>query len=120
MPFVFAVKKFDSTMREGDFSKTPKFNPIDASYVSEDLKDFLTVAWALPLDSDWSDMMQMFKVMKGVEPMKPNQWNKIVTRLNQIRSEQVIEMIIQLTTKDPTYSVVIEEKHEQIVESYML
>lgn len=117
--FYFMLKKFDSTMREGDFSKTPKFNPIDASYVSEDLKDFLTVAWALPLDSDWSDMMQMFKVMKGVEPMKPNQWNKIVTRLNQIRSEQVIEMIIQLTTKDPTYSVVIEEKHEQIVESYI-
>ncbi|WP_191014384.1 hypothetical protein [Treponema zioleckii] len=117
--FYFMLKKFDSSLKEREFNKTMKFNPIDASYIADDLKDFLAITWAMPLNKDWSDMMGMFKAIKGVEPIKPAVWNKLMNKLEQMRSANVFEMIIQLTTKDPTYFVSVEEKREQIVETYI-
>ncbi len=117
--YYFILKKFDSTIRENDFTRTPKFNLIDASYIADDLKDFLSVMHTMPLNADWSDLMQIFKNTKGVEPIKVSQWQKIVARLLQLKASRVFEMIIQLTTKNPEYDVISEEKHEQIVESYI-
>ncbi len=118
--FFFVLKKFDSTLRENEFTRSPKLNPIDASYISEDLKDFLTVLYALPLNEDWTDLLQLLKTMRGGnEPIKAGQWAKIASRLMQIRNSQVFEMIIQLTTKDPLYEVKFEEKREQIIEDYI-
>ena len=118
--YFFIIKKFDSTVRENEFSKTPRFNTIDASYIAEDLKDFLTVLYSLPLGADWSDLMQLLKAMRGGnEPIKAAQWAKIISRLSQIRASRVFEMIIQLTTKNPLYEVKYEEKHEAIVEDYI-
>lgn len=118
--FYFILKKFDSTLRENDFSKSPKFNPIDASYIAEDLKDFLTVLYALPLGEDFTDLLQLMKTMRGGnEPIKSGQWAKIASRLMQIKTSRVFEMIIQLTTKDPLYEVSVEQKFEQIVEDYI-
>ena len=118
--YFFILKKFDSTIRENEFSKAPKLNAIDASYISDDLKDFLSVLYSLPLGEDWTDLMQLLKNMRGgTEPIKAGQWSKIVSRLTQLKASHVFEMIIQLTTKDPLYEVKYEEKHEQIVEDYI-
>ncbi len=117
--YYFILKKFDSTIRENDFNHTPKFNPIDASYVADDLKDFISIVNTLPLGADWGDIMQIFKATKGVEPIKPAHWQKIISRLTQLKASRVFEMIVQLTTKNPDFEVITEEKHEQIVESYI-
>lgn len=117
--YYFLLKKFDSTIKENDFSRPLKLNPIDASYIADDLKDFLSIIWSIPLSDDWSDMMQILKTAKGTEPIKPSQWTKITARLNQIKNSRVLEMIIQLTTKDPYYEVTHEEKREQILEAYV-
>ena len=118
--YYFVLKKFDSSIKENEFNKTPKFNSIDASYISEDLKDFLTVLYSLPIGTDWTDLLQLLKVMRGGnEPIKAGQWAKIMTRLNQIKSSRVFEMIIQLTTKDPLYQVKYEEKREVIAEAFI-
>lgn len=118
--YYFILKKFDSSIKENDFSRAPKFNAIDASYISNDLKDFVVLLYSLPLGEDWTDALQLLKVMRGgTEPIKVNQWAKIVNRLVQIKASRVFEMIIQLSTKDPLYEVKYEEKHEQIVEAYI-
>lgn len=117
--FYFLLKKFDSALAENSFQSAPDFKAIDASYVAEDLKDFLAVAWALPFNEDWNDVFQLFKAMRGVEPMKQAHWNKIVSRLNQMRVAQVFEMMIQLITKDPAYEVTVDEKREPIASQYI-
>ncbi|MBB5226103.1 DUF5312 family protein [Treponema ruminis] len=118
--YYFILKKFDSTIRENEFTKTPKFNPIDASYIAEDLKDFLTVLYTLPIGEDWTSVLQLLKAMRGGnEPIKAGQLAKILARLNQIRTSRVFEMIIQLSTKNPLYEVKYEEKREQIVEGFI-
>ena len=118
--YYFILKKFDSTIKENDFSKTPKFNPLDASYISNDLKDFAVLLYSLPLGENWTDLLQILKQMRGGnEPIKAGVWSKILARLSQIRTSRVFEMIIQLSTKDPLYQVKYEEKREQIVEAYI-
>ena len=118
--YYFILKKFDSSIRENEFNKAPKFNPIDASYIAEDLKDFLAVLYSIPINSDWTQLLQLLKNIRGGnEPIKAGQWSKIVSRLNQLRTSRVFEMIIQLTTKNPLYEVKYEEKHEGIIENYI-
>lgn len=118
--YYFILKKFDSSIKENDFSHAPKFNAIDASYIANDLKDFTVMLYSLPLNEDWTDVLQLLKTMRGGnEPIKSGQWAKIVSRLVQIKTSRVLEMIIQLSTKDPLYEVRFEEKREQIVEAYL-
>lgn len=117
--YYFILRKFDSTLRENDTSHAPKFNAIDASYIADDLKDFLSILWSMPLEKSWERMLSILKAARGVEPIKPQLWNKLVKLLIQIKSTNVIEMIIQLTTKDPSYMVQAEIKNEQVVDAYI-
>lgn len=117
--FYFMLKKFDSTLRESDFSRTPHLEPIDASYIADDLKDFVSIICSMPLNEDWSDVILLFKSQRGIEPVKQNQWNKIVQKLRQLRDSRIFDMIIQLTTKDPSYATNLSPKQEHIFESYI-
>ena len=118
--YYFILKKFDSTIKENDFSHSPKFNSIDTSYILNDLKDFAVLLYSMPLEEDWTDVIQLMKKMRGGnEPIKGSQWMKIVNRLVQIRTSRTFDMIIQLSSKDPLYQIKYEEKREQIVEPYI-
>ena len=117
--YYFMLKKFDSSIREGDFGRSPKLEPIDASYIADDLKEFVAVMYVLPFGESWDDLMQMFKTLKGVEPVKPAQWSKICARLNGMRTENIFDMMIQLITKNPSYHTDVEIKRETVVEAYL-
>ena len=117
--FYFVLKKFDSTIKEFDFNKNPKFSPIDASYIVEDLKNFTALIYSLPLEDDWSAMFTMFKKVKDAEPVKQNQWNKLMAKLSQLKDGAVLDMMIQLITKNPSYETKAVEKKEHMLESYI-
>lgn len=117
--YYFLLKKFDSNLHERDFNYIPKFDTIRADYICDDLKDFLDVAWALPISDDWSTVMKIFKAFKGVDPVAANQWNKLLSKLSDLRNSRVFEMIIQLTLKDPTYQQAIKTTNERIFEPYL-
>jgi hypothetical protein len=117
--YYFMLKKFDSTLREREFNGQPRFEAINATYIADDLKDFLAIAWALPFDDDWSDVMQLFRTIKGVEPIKPALWAKILSKLKMLRDSNVFEMMIQLISKDPSYHTTFEIKSEHVVEPYL-
>ena len=42
--YFLLLKKYDSSMREGVFTSMPKLEKVNAEYVVDDLKDFLSVA----------------------------------------------------------------------------
>lgn len=117
--FYFTLKKFDSSLKEGEFTSVPKFDKINAEYIAEDLKDFLAVAWLLPEREDWTDMMKFFKETKGTEPVTLNIWNKICNKINSIRLTRVFEMMIQVITKDPNYVPDIAYNEDPIVDNFI-
>ena len=50
---------------KGRLSKSPIIltseEKADAGSSAEQLKDFISIAWSLPMDEPWDDMMKMFK-----------------------------------------------------------
>lgn len=117
--FYFLLKKFDSALHENDFNYSPHFDSIRSEYILDDLKDFITVAWALPLDENWKDVMALLKQIRGIEPIAIANWTKILNRLRDLKRSSVLEMIIQLISKDPSYTHVVNVPKESICESYL-
>jgi hypothetical protein len=117
--FYFLLRKFDSGLREHEFGVTPSFQTLNGTYVCDDLKNFIAVAWALPFDDDWSSMFQLLKQVKGVEPVSPNIWKKMLSKLKLLRNSRALEMMIQLISSDPSYSEQPVTSNEHIVEPYI-
>ena len=117
--FYFLLKKFDSSLREGEFTVPPKFDKINADYIGDELKDFIAVAYVFPEKEDWSDLVKFFKDTKGSEPVTLNVWNKIVNRVNSVKNSRVLEMMIQVATKDPNYFPDYSVTEEMVVDNYI-
>ena len=71
------------------------------------------------MDEPWDDMMKMFKETRGAEPLKPTSWNKIISRLKQIKDSETFEMMVKLMLKDPLFEMTIDTKKEMIADQYI-
>lgn len=116
--YYFLLKKFDSNLHERDFNYIPRFEAIRGEYIADDLKDFIAVAWALPLSEDWSDVVSLLRDLKGIEPIAAGVWTKTINKLKDLQSSQIFEKTIQLITHDPSYTPVFTSKQERIFEPY--
>lgn len=118
--YYFTLKKFDSSIREHDFSMSPHFEAIRGEYLSDDLKDFIATAFTLPLSSsDWAEVFLVLKENRDVVPIPQNVWNKILARLRDLRASNVLDGMIQLITENPDYSSKVVIKQEHIAETYL-
>ena len=117
--FYFMVKKFTSGLKEHSFNTEPVFAPITAAYVADDLKDFLAVAWVLPFDQNWDDMFKLLREIRGIDPMPPKVWQKILNRLRNAKDKKVFEYLIQLITENPDWSEDYKNDVKNIVDEYI-
>lgn len=117
--FYFLLKKFDKGMQERNFASTPRFERINAEYIADDLKDFISVAWAIPFSTDWTALTKLLRDFKGVEPVTHSLWKKIITKLQSIKLSETFEMIIQLASENPYYIPEIHMQTFNIVEPYL-
>ena len=117
--YYFFLKKFDKTLKENSFNTVPHFEKINAEYIADDLKDFVSIAWAIPFESDWSELFKVFKAYKGVEPIPLALWKKIMLRLQTIQHSHCFEMMIKLITANPAENVEIQMPSKNIVEPHI-
>ena len=117
--FYFVLKKFDKTLHEGDFSTTPHFEKVNAEYLLDDLKDFISIAWSIPFDSDWTNLFKILKSYKGVEPISLGLWKRIVAKLQSIRLSESLDLIVKLISSNPTVIVEVPSLTSNIVEPYI-
>ena len=117
--FYFMLKKFDNTLKERNFSVAPKFAPINGTYLIEDLKNFIDVAWVLPFDSDWSDVFKLIKSVKGADPVAAGVWKKLLARIRYLKDNHILEMLIQLISENPYYRDEVTSKELYIVDDYI-
>lgn len=117
--YFFLLKKFDSGLKEHNFSSAPRFMPISGSYVLEDLKNFMDVSYALPLESSWDDVFKLIKRIKGADPVAPGVWKKIIARIRYLKENRILEMLIQLVSEDPSYSESVTPKDLYIVDDFI-
>ena len=118
--YYFTLKKFDSSIREHDFSMSPHFEAIRGEYLSDDLKDFIATAFVLsPVSAEWNEVFLVLKENKDVVPIPQNVWNKILAKIRDLKSSDVLDGMIQLITENPDYSSKITIKQEHIAETYL-
>ncbi len=117
--FYFVLRKFDSSIQEGNFGYAPHFESINAEYVSDDLKDFLEVAMALERESDWDAVFDAFVEYKGVEVIDRNAWKKVVATVTNVVRSGVLVKIVQHVDKDPGYHAEFQVTRKHIVENYL-
>ncbi len=116
--YYFGLKKFDSGLPERDFVYNPKFEPIKAEYIVEDIKDFLAV---LPgnFDENWEELFNVLKAYKGTEIIDRVQWKKILKGLEVVRKERIFVLMIQHIDKDPKYNFSPIVNTNRIVDDYL-
>lgn len=118
--YFFLLKKFNSAIKERDFGTTPKFENINAEYITDDLKDFVSNAWALQYEpAIWSELFALLKQAKGAAPIPANVWSKILSRMKEIRIIGTLEMLLQLCSNNPTYKISESIKGSRVAEPYL-
>ncbi|WP_052078857.1 DUF5312 family protein [Spirochaeta lutea] len=117
--YYFTLKKFDSTLSEGDVSGSPKFEAINGEYIADDLKDFLEVALPIDKDADWDTVFEILKLYKGVEVVNRAGWGRVTQIVKNIVHAEVLTLVVQHVSEDPYYKPVLRVPGERIVESYL-
>lgn len=118
--YYFLLKKFNKQLKENNFSSVPHFEHVNAEYITDDLKDFVESIWDIPFDADWTNALKLLNNLKGnKEVINIGVWKKIVARILALKNEQTLEMIIRLSSSDPSYEPKIQSFSSNIVEPFL-
>jgi hypothetical protein len=118
--YYLLLKKYDSSLREGVFSTPPKLEKVNAEYIIDDLKDFLSVAYSITADDiAWNDFFNMLKEIYGKEFISPSVWKKIIVKIKNIQMSKSLDLIIQHCTQDFKYETSLQYRYESLIEPYI-
>jgi hypothetical protein len=118
--FFFLLKKFDPNITERNFSYQPKFSAVRGEYLSDDLKDFLEIAFAVDPDQDWKNTLRVLKVYKnGMDVVAPDQWNRLLVTMRDVRRSTILELMIRHIDKNPQWTFQPKLVDEHIASAYI-
>ncbi len=117
--YYFLLKKFDSALQESQFSYTPKFESINAEYISDDLKDFLELLYSIEKKADWDRAFDILRDYKGVDVVSRPDWIKLLNQLEAVKKSNILLLIIRHVDQDPYYKGSIRTSNEKIVEAHL-
>ena len=117
--YYFLLKKFDSHFPENDFAYKPHFDEINGTYVLEDLKNFLDVIAPIEPTASWPHMFEIYKQYRGTDLVPGEHWRRVLQLIHNIKSSQVLEMVVQLIEGDPSYKPTVKISEENIVDQYI-
>ena len=118
--FYLIIKKYDASYQEYSFNALPKLDKVNAEYIVDDLKDFVSIAYAITDSSiDWAPLFDMLKETQSRELVSFANWKKIVAKISSIQNSRSLDLIIQHISQDPLYQTEITTHHEAILEPYL-
>jgi hypothetical protein len=116
LPF---LQKFDPALKEGDFSAKPKFKPVRASYLAEDISDFLAASASIEGGEDWKTVLGALNAANGRAALNDRdlipleQWNIVLVKLRDLNQSKMLTLMVQHALKNPIWqrkSTTIEKK----------
>lgn len=118
--YYLILKKYDSSFKEFSFNSLPKLEKVNAEYILEDMKDFASVAYSITDSSlDWNALFTMFKDTQNKEVVSLSNWKKIISKISNIQSSKIFDMIIQHISSSFDYETNVSTHHESILEPYL-
>ncbi|MCQ2588924.1 MAG: DUF5312 family protein [Treponema sp.] len=118
--YYMLLKKFNNKLIENNFSAVPSFEKMNAEYIIDNLKDFITVSYPLTDESIiWDDLFAFIKSIRGSEPLSVSTWKKIVAKIRAIKSSGAFDLMVRHITGNPMYDPDIPIASSMIVEPYI-
>ena len=117
--FYFVLRKFDSSIQEGNFGHSPRFDTINAEYISDDIQDFLDVALLIEKDADWDAAFNVLQAYKGVEVFDRSAWKKAIAAMAAVLRSGILVKIVQHIEGQPSWRPEPTVSRKQIVESHL-
>ncbi|NCN05597.1 MAG: hypothetical protein GW949_08190 [Spirochaetales bacterium] len=117
--YYFTLKKYDSSMAEGNVIGNPKFEAINGEYILDDLKDFLEVALPIQKDLNWEAVFTILATYKGTEIVNTQAWGKVLQILKNVVHAEILTLIIRHLSGDPYWKPTPHVPGEHIVEGYL-
>lgn len=111
--------KFDGNMPENNFDYQPQFTKALGEKISDNLKDFMEVAYAVDISLDWKRAIKIINTYKNVEVISLEQWNKLLVKLQDVQSSSILLLIVRLVEKSPAWQVKPIIPNEHIVEEWL-
>lgn len=117
--FFFTLRKFDSSILEGAYSQAPRLDPINAEYISDDIKDFLEVLLSLDLEADWEKALDVLQHHRNVEVISREPWKKLLSSLASVARSGILVQMVQHIDQDPQFKPMVQAERFRIVESHL-
>jgi hypothetical protein len=104
--FYTLLQRFDPHLPEGNVNYTPRFVPIKADEVLQELAQFLSIIDGLEPGEEWKNVMGILKIARdGRELIPLNQFNIMLINIRELKLSGVISSIGQIVSKDPVWQV---------------
>ena len=118
--FYMIIKKYDSSYQEYNFSVTPRLDKVNSGYIVNEIKDFLTVAYAITDDTvAWTDLFTMLKETQNRDIVSLGTWKKIVAKIRSIQVSHSLDLAIQHMSEDPDYETKFDYHYTSLLEPYV-
>lgn len=117
--YFFLLKKFDTNISERNFTYKPQFAAIRGEYISDDIKDFLEVLYAIDFEQDWKQAFSALKAYKGVEVVAIDQWNKLVSVFRDLKRSGIFELMVRHIDKNPSWLPKTQVPKEYILDAFL-
>ncbi|MDR0689258.1 MAG: DUF5312 domain-containing protein [Spirochaetaceae bacterium] len=116
--FFMLLRKFDLSLRSGNFDVPPKFTAVKADSLVQDLENFQMVSRALEPVADWKNVFIIFKACQ-MPLIPPEQWSILLQNLRDVKSSGIIDLTVQYSIKNPIWIVKPKIPNEQAVNSWL-
>ena len=100
--FYSFLQKFDSELKDGDFISQPKFVPVDANVLAQEILTFFSVLPPLEANDGWKTVFEILKYCKGGTEVIPlAHWNNMLVSLQDLKQSKILELICRMATANP-------------------
>ena len=114
------LKKFASSLQEFNFNAVPNFEKINGEYITDDLKDFCAVAYAITDENLlWNELFTFMKATQATETISLGNWKKIVARIKNIQQSGAFELMIRHISGNTEYVTQVQSHYASLIEPYM-
>lgn len=114
------IKKFCSGFQEFNFNSQPNFEKINAEYITDDLKEFCAIAYAITDESLlWNELFTFFKATQSTETVSFSNWRKIIARIKNIQQSGAFELMIRHISGNTDYVTQVPSHYASLIEPYM-
>jgi len=117
--FYYLLKRFDSSIPEGDFFYSPHFEAIGGGEIIDELKHFLEIIMTIDTKANWDELLDLLREYRQNEAVSPGDWTRLLKRIETLQNTEVLQMVIQLIEKDPFYKPGVRISNERITDTYL-